>query len=183
MGNRGGKLHDPATRTLGTRRWASRRWISCVLAFKARRRDVMGDGYTELFFLDEATALAAGHRPCFECRRQDATRFADAWRTAHALEKAPLADEMDRALHQSRLEGRTQRAHTAAIEALPDGAMIELESRAHLIWGDALFPWTPSGYGRPRKRCAGDARILTPEVIVAVLAAGYAPSIAWRATS
>ena len=91
MGNRGGRIHlaaDPETGEgprLGRRRWASRQWICCVLAFKGRRRQVMGPGYTELFFLDEATALAAGHRPCFECRRAEALAFAEAWADAAPL--------------------------------------------------------------------------------------------------
>jgi len=75
MGNRGGRMHADH-KTLGSRRWASRQWICCVLAFKGRHRQVWGEGSTELFFLDEVTALAAGHRPCFECRREDAERFA-----------------------------------------------------------------------------------------------------------
>jgi len=81
MGNRGGRIHKD-DRVLGPRRWASRQWICCVLAFRGRHRRVWGDGYTELFFLDEPTALAAGHRPCFECRRQDAIAFAACWRRA-----------------------------------------------------------------------------------------------------
>jgi len=91
FGNRGGRFHTDA-RTLTARRWASRRWICCVLDFKGRQRDVWGRFYTELFFLDEPTALAAGHRPCFECRRNDAEAFAEGWRKAHRLSARPLAE-------------------------------------------------------------------------------------------
>lgn len=102
MGNRGGRIHDPATRTI-VRTQNSRQWICCVLKFKNRHREVMGQGYTELFFLDEVTALAAGHRPCFECRRDDALAFRSHWQDAHELAKPPLATEMDRVLSAERL--------------------------------------------------------------------------------
>src|SRR5271167_1181290 len=100
MGNRGGRLHRD-DRTLGTRRWTSKRWIVCRCEFRGRRRDVWGNGYTELFFLDESTALAAGHRPCFECRRDAAKAF------LAAFPGAPThADAMDEVLHGERLIGR-----------------------------------------------------------------------------
>src|SRR5262245_44426028 len=105
FGNRGGRFHRD-DRTLGSRRWVSRTWICCVLEFKNRQRDVWGKSYTELFFLDEVTALAAGHRPCFECRRKDAVAFADRWRQARKLSARPLAIEMDEVLHAERLDGR-----------------------------------------------------------------------------
>ena len=86
FGNRGGRFHTDA-KTLSARRWASRQWICCMLDFKGRQRDVWGRFYTELFFLDEPTVLAAGHRPCFECRRKDAEKFAEQWRAAHRLRR------------------------------------------------------------------------------------------------
>ena len=98
MGNRGGRIHT-GERTLARRRWSSRQWICCVLDFKARHRSVWRDGYTELFFLDEVTALAAGHRPCFECRRRDATAFAECWRRGLRLPARPRAAQMDERLH------------------------------------------------------------------------------------
>ena len=101
MGNRGGRFHTDA-KTLTARRCASRQWISCVLDFKGRRRDVWGRFYTELFFLDEPTALAAGHRPCFECRRKDAETFAEKWREARRLSRRPYTPEMDDILHHPR---------------------------------------------------------------------------------
>src|SRR5579864_4645810 len=116
MGNRGGRFHTDAKR-LTARRWASRQWICCALDFKGRQRDVWGRFYTELFFLDEPTALAAGHRPCFECRRKEAEAFAERWREARRLAARPLADEMDEVLHAERLHGRAKRLHRRAIAA------------------------------------------------------------------
>src|ERR1041384_3793105 len=110
FGNRGGKFHRD-DRTLGARRWTSRQWICCVLDFKGRQRDVWGRYYTELFFLDEVTALAAGHRPCFECRRKDADEFATLWQEAFKLPNRPRAGDMDSVLHAERLAGRAKRLH------------------------------------------------------------------------
>jgi hypothetical protein len=117
FGNRGGRFHRDG-QTLGARRWVSRRWICCRLDFKGRHRDVWGRGYTELFFLDEPTALAAGHRPCFECRRADARAFAAAFARGHAMS----ADEIDRVLHAQRLDGRAKRGHRRALDGLPAAA-------------------------------------------------------------
>ena len=138
MGNRGGRFHN-FDRTLGRRRWASRQWIACLCEFKGRRREVWGKFYTELFFLDEPTALAAGHRPCFECRRKDAEAFAERWRKARRLAARPLADAMDDVLHGERLAGRAKRLHRRKIDALPDGAFVVLEGEAFALRGDALL--------------------------------------------
>src|SRR6202012_4861601 len=108
MGNRGGRFHSDA-KALTTRRWASRQWICCLLEFKARQPDVWGRSYTELFFLDEPVALAAGHRPCFECRRQDAAAFAEKWREGFGLRAPPRAGAMDEVLHAERLDARAKR--------------------------------------------------------------------------
>jgi len=171
FGNRGGKFHRD-DRTLGRRRWASRQWICCVLDFKSRHRDVWGRYYTELFFLDEVTALAAGHRPCFECRRKDAQAFAALFPRAH---KAP---DMDTILHRERLIGRTKRLHRSALDALPDGAMIAGAGagEAFALRGAHLLRWTPSGYDKalPRPRDI-DVYVLTPPSIIDVLKGGYAP--------
>ena len=115
LGNRGGRFHRD-DRTLGRRRWVSRAWICCLLEFKARQREVWGRGYTELFFLDEPTALAAGHRPCFECRRRDALAFAAAVAVGSGLASAPRAAEIDAVLHRERLEGRLKRTHQLAAD-------------------------------------------------------------------
>lgn len=172
MGNRGGRLHRD-DRTLATRRWASRQWICCVLDFKNRQRQVFGQGYTELFFLDEVTALAAGHRPCFECRRKDAENFAALFSGKTRRASAPA---MDVVLGAERLDGKTKRCHRRKIDALPDGAMIELDGEAYAVRGKRLLRWTPSGYAgakrRPRKVAVD---VLTPPSILAVLAAGYRP--------
>ena len=154
FGNRGGRFHRE-DRTLGVRRWASRAWICCVLEFKGRHRTVWGHGYTELFFLDEPTALAAGHRPCLECRRHDAMRFAQCWAAAHGFAERPRAAEMDRVLHLERLEGRRKRRHSLPIDTLPDGAMLRFSGAPEAIFavrGDRLLPWSPQGYGEPQSR-------------------------------
>lgn len=172
MGNRGGRIHSN-DRTLAARRWASRQWICCVLDFKNRQRDVWGQYYTELFFLDEVTALAAGHRPCFECRRQDAQAFAALFSRTRMRAKA---GDMDAVLHAERLNGKAKRLHRRAIDSLPDGAMIALGGEAFALHGKHLLNWSPQGYTnarhRPRK---GDASVLTPPSILNVLARGYVP--------
>jgi hypothetical protein len=175
MGNRGGRFHTDA-KTLTARRWASRQWICCVLDFKGRRRDVWGRFYTELFFLDEPTALAAGHRPCFECRRKDAETFAEKWREAHRLSRLPYAPEMDVVLHHERLRGRAKRLHRRNLDELPDGAFAAFDRTAFAIQGNALLRWTPNGYHDRKPRPPGiSVDVLTPPTILAVLSAGYKP--------
>ena len=172
MGNRGGRIHRD-DRALGARRWASRQWICCRLNFKGRQRSVFGAGYTELFFLDEVTALAAGHRPCFECRREDANVFAANWERATGSRlRAP---EMDLVLHAERLEGRRKRTHRLPLDALPDGAMIALDGHAFALRGSKLLRWTPEGYSQAQCPHTDDAEVLTPPSILAVLGAGYRP--------
>jgi hypothetical protein len=181
MGNRGGRFHTGA-QTLTARRWASRQWICCVLAFKGRHRDVWGRFYTELFFLDEPTALAAGHRPCFECRRGDAENFAEHWRTAHHLRSRPRVAEMDQVLHSERLQERAKRRHRRSIDTLPDGAFIVMDGKAFAIRGGALLHWTPEGYDARMPRPHGSiVDVLTPPAIIGVLAAGYQPC--WHPTA
>jgi hypothetical protein len=175
MGNRGGRFHTDA-RGLTARRWASRQWICCVLAFKGRQRDVWGRFYTELFFLDEPTALAAGHRPCFECRRQDAEGFSEHWHRAHGLRNPPRAAEMDRVLHRERLQGRAKRRYRGKVDDLPDGAFLVLDGTPFAVRGNALLRWTPKGYdARVRRPRGAMVEVLTPPAIVGVLSAGYAP--------
>ena len=175
FGNRGGRFHTDA-RTLTRRRWATRQWICCVLDFKGRQRDVWGRYYTELFFLDEPTALAAAHRPCFECRRKDAEAFAEAWRATQKLRVRPYADEMDEVLHRERLDGRAKRLHRCAIDTLPDGAFIAIDRVSYAVKDNALLRWTPQGYDGRKKRPQGAAvDVLTPPAILAVLSAGYRP--------
>jgi hypothetical protein len=175
MGNRGGRFHTQA-RTLTVRRWASRQWICCVLAFKGRQRDVWGRFYTELFFLDEPTALAAGHRPCFECRSQDAEIFAETWRKARRRRQRPRAADMDRVLHRERLQGRAKRRYRRSADGLPDGAFIAIDGAAFAIRGDRLLRWTPDGYRERIPLPRGSmVDVLTPPAILKVLALGYQP--------
>ncbi len=168
MGNRG-VLHgeDGEHR----RDWQVRRWIACRLEFKGRHREIRRPGrWTELFFRDEATALAAGHRPCAECRRADYRRWQAAWPHADSG-----ADAMDRMLHADRLDGRSKRTYEARLGELPGGAMVERAGRAWLLAEGCLLPWSPGGYGDPQPAPArATVTVLTPAVTVAVLRAGYA---------
>jgi hypothetical protein len=184
FGNRGGRFHRD-DRTLGLRRWVSRCWICCVLAFKGRHRNVWGKGYTELFFLDEPTALAAGHRPCFECRRADAKAFAAAFARGRGSSAVPRAPEMDRVLHAERLDGRAQRRHRLPIDDVPDGAFLVLPDdpvRPFVVRGKSLLQWTSTGYTMRRPRPRGIVvDVLTAPAIVAALASGYHPH--WHPTA
>ena len=173
MGNRGGQIHD-AQRKLGPRRWSSRQWICCVLDFNGRHREVWSGGsYTELFFLDEVTAFAAGHRPCFECRRKDAEHFAALFSGKAKRASAPA---MDLVLHAERLDGKEKRLHRRDIDELPDGAVIARDGEAFAVRGKQLLQWTARGYNamQPRPR-AIEAGVLTPPSMVKVLEAGYRP--------
>jgi hypothetical protein len=172
MGNRGGRLHDEH-RKLGARRWVSKQWICCRLEFNDRHRIVWGDGYTELFFLDEVTAFAAGHRPCFECRRKEAEHFATLF--SGKAERASAA-AMDQALHAERLAGKAKHLHRHALDTLPDGAMIARGDEAFALRGNKLLRWTPAGYSETLARSRGvTVDVLTPPSMLAVLTRGYAP--------
>ena len=174
MGNRG-CLHDAAQRI--RRSWALERWIVCALQFKGRRRTVMTPGrYTELFFLDEATALAAGHRPCAECQRERYELFRAHWAAPRSVTGPLSAGEMDDVLHAERLDAaRAKRTYVERLSRLPVGVMVaDDEARAHLVLADALRAWSPAGYGPRRARAPGaPMRVLTPPSIVRVLARGY----------
>jgi len=175
MGNRG-IIHDPATRTLLSRRWSTKAWIICVCEFRGWRRAVMARrSWTELFFLDEASALAAGHRPCFFCRRADANRFRAAWAEGHAV-PPPRASEMDEVLHGERLDGRVKRLHPLRepVEALPDGAMIQAGGETLLIVKGKALHWSFDGY-QPANMPAGDVQLITPPSTLRALVAGYRP--------
>ena len=176
MGNRGGKLHDPETRTL-VRTQSSRQWITCVLQFKSRQREVMGTGYTELFFMDEVTALAAGHRPCFECRRRNALSFQAAWQASQTLAVAPSAPDMDRALSaERRAKGGAKITWTARSGSLPDGAMVRVDDNMLAVHDRKFLPWTASGYGAGVPLDLNlDVEVLTPPTIARILHAGYQP--------
>ncbi len=183
MGNRG-ILHDDH-RTI-VRPWHGKRWIACVLQFKGRHRVVMRPHtYTELFFLDEATAFAAGHRPCAECRRADFERFRDLWTSSFG--GTGRVDPIDATLHEQRLDGRRKRTYRERIGALPRGTFVALDDSAWLVAGShktqaagsanvTLLRWTDGGY-TDRRTISADTSVgvLTPPALVRMLAAGYRP--------
>ena len=161
LGNRGGRFHGEGQR-LGRRRWASRHWICCELHYKNLHHEPMGRGYTSLFFLDEVTALAAGHRPCFFCRRAEARAFLGGERVS----------DFDRRVHAERLGPRPE----VASDALPHGAMAEFGGAAYAAKGPLLLRWSFGGYGGVMPRNASlRGRLLTPPSIAAILRAGYTP--------
>ncbi len=184
-GNRG-VIHDPATRTLLKRRWATRAWIICVCEFRGKRREVMGRntpsgnaGWTELFFLDEVTALAAGHRPCFYCQRERAKEFAARYGEVFGVVK-PRVPEMDARLHGERLAagGKLVGLKAGELERLPDGAMVARDGDAYAVRQGRLWHWTFEGYEVSRggiEMAAPGFLLLTLATTVAVLRAGYKP--------
>ena len=174
-GNRG-IIHDPATRTLLKKRWSTPAWITCVCEFRGWRRQVMGGrSWTELFFLDEATAFAAGHRPCFFCRRDDANRFRAAWEKGNGVAKV-LARDIDAVLHRERLDRGRKRLHPLAmpLNELPDGAMVQAGDESYLIAQGRVLQWSLAGYGEA-EGAIESAMLLTPPSTLRVLAAGYRP--------
>ena len=181
MGNRG-KLHDYAGRI--QRNWANKSWITCLLEFKNRHRTVMSpSSYTELFFLDEATALSAGHRPCAECRRKDFSEFKTLWLLSNSNH---LADStirsIDPVLHDDRVgKDRCKRVFSETLEHLPDGTFIthpRTPDRYYLWFKKRLCNWTPNGYGRSTRTDLNTiVQVLTPRSIVRTLRAGYEPAL------
>ena len=180
MGNRG-ILHDPEGHV--RRPWQVKRWLMCVLEFRGRHRTVMSPNrYTELFFLDEATGLAAGHRPWPECRHARFVAFRDAWAAGNrrVVGPGPIgADAMDGRLHAERVGPGRQRHSPGEIDDLPDGAFVTLDDAdAFLIRGDALLRWSPGGYRERRRRPKGEfVTVLTPASTVRAIRSGYAPGI------
>jgi len=177
MGNRGGTLHNGDREIV--RCYKSRRWITCALEFRGRHRDVMSaNRYTELFFLDEVVAFAAGHRPCAECRRERYNAFRSAWSRAKEQDRLPFADDMDLELHPVQIDRRKKVTYEAALRSLPDGCFVPIEGRAYRVLGDALLHWTPEGYARRQARPKNAiGTVLTPEPIVACFRQGYRPEI------
>ena len=174
-GNRG-IIHDPATKTLLRKRWASPAWITCVCEFRGWRRKVMGGrSWTELFFLDEATAFAAGHRPCFFCRRDDAKRFRAAWEKGNGVPSV-LARDIDTALHRERLDRGSKRLHPLPmpVAALPDGAMVQAGADSFLIVQGRVLQWTMAGYEKTQA-VLDHALLLTPPSTLRAIGAGYRP--------
>lgn len=175
-GNRG-IIHDPATKTLLKRRWTTRAWLICSCRYKNRHREVMANrSWTELFFLDEAVALAAGHRPCFRCRRDAAERFRVCWASAKD-EARPSVGAMDSTLHAERLDQhRCKRLHpvTSRLDALPDGAVVAAGGAAYTLHAGLAHRWTATGYASPEILHGADW-LLTPPSTVMALIAGYRP--------
>lgn len=171
-GNRG-ILHDPATKTLLTKRWATQTWLICDCEFKGRCREMMaGRSWTELFFLDEAVAFAGGHRPCFLCRRGAAEQFRVCW--AKAKEEAPpSAAHMDSTLHAERLDHGRKRLHplTLLLDDLPDGAVVAVDGEAFTPRGGLAHRWTPEGYARSEIFHDADWLLTPPSAFIA----GYRP--------
>jgi len=168
MGNRG-CLHDAAGRI--RRGWSGRRWITCRTDFRGRKRALMTPGrYTELFFLDEATACAAGHRPCAECRRADYLRFRALW--VAVLGGDGGADTIDRALHRARLDGARRRLGLARLADLPAGAMVVAGDAPALVARGGLWRWSFQGYS-PLPSAQGQLPVLTPDPLVRLMRAGW----------
>jgi hypothetical protein len=174
MGNRG-RLHR-ADGTFGASLWTTRAWIACALSFGDRRRRIMApDSYTELFFLDEATAYAAGHRPCAECRRAEFRAFRALWEAAFGPARAPAIDAV---LHAARVRrDRSKVVFAAAADGLPDGTMIRTGAGPALLLGRAALPWTPAGYDGPQPRPRGTVCVLTPAPVVDLFRAGLRPAL------
>jgi hypothetical protein len=171
-GNRG-RLHDE--HGVIRRRWQVKRWISCHLEFRGRYRaggPMAPNRYTGLFFLDEATALAAGHRPCAECRNADYRSFLE-------LTGASGADDLDLRLHSERLGNDVagRRLHERRCEELPDGAFVLLDGAPYVVVGDALLEWTAGGYARRRRRPRGGVSVITPPTSLGVLVSGWRGSV------
>ena len=183
FGNRGGRFHDAVTLSVKGRPWASRQWITCVNDFKGRRemrkatgRSVWdGKRYTELFFCDEVTALAAGHRPCMECRRADAMAYRRATVAGGAFETLVACPALDAQLDGERREGRAKRTHQIPFADLPEGAMVQLHGGAFALRAGSLLPWAHDGYGARMAIPSGIAEVLTPPTSLAALRGGFQP--------
>lgn len=184
MGNRG-RLHHVSGKIL--RPWQVTRWLLCRLEFNGRKRTVMGPNtYTELFFLDEATGLAAGHRPCFECRRASYHAFASAWARGNPqlieAVQTPTAGLIDLRLHEERIGAdNAQKTHRAKLEDLPDGVFVTLDDDRNqplLVHRGFLYRWTHAGYStRVRHDLRRSVTVLTPRSTVNAIASGYAPEV------
>lgn len=174
-GNRG-CLHDEEGRI--RRRYAVKRWISCRLVFKDWHRAplLQAGRFTELFFLDEATALAAGHRPCALCRRADYARFSSLWLDLHGEQGA---DTIDERLHAERVDPDTRRhrLHEAELDDLPDGAFVLHERAPTLVRGSELRAWSPNGYTERSLRPTGETALVTPPSLVEVLRRGWSSEL------
>lgn len=174
-GNRG-IIHDPATKTLLKKRWSTPAWLTCTCEFRGRHREVMAQrSWTELFFLDEATALAAGHRPCFYCRRDDANRFRAAWEKGNRVHDVRMHD-IDTVLHHERLDHGKKRLHALLVpfDLLPEGAMVQRGEESFLVTQGRALLWSPAGYVAV-EHPPDEAALLTPPSTLRAMNAGYQP--------
>ncbi|MGN6639972.1 MAG: hypothetical protein ACTHJ8_13760 [Mucilaginibacter sp.] len=180
MGNRG-ILHDENQNLL--RPYKLKAWITCVLEFRGRKRTVMAPHrYTELFFFDEATAFAAGHRPCFECRRQDYNRFKSFWlkgNSEYGFDEKISIQKIDEILHRERLNHDGSKVkHQENLNTLPDGTFIEIGGKPHVIFREVIYEWSPFGYGEKKPLPKVETiTILTPKSFVNTFRAGYVPEV------
>ncbi len=179
LGNRG-ILHNEKKEIVAP--WRHKNWVLCQLQFKDRKRTIFGKGtYSELFFLDEATAFAAGHRPCFTCRRERYKAFKDIWIAANAKRlglEQPTIDDIDKVLHSERaIRGGGKVTFRAQLNELPLGTMIDIDGRPHLIWENTLHKWTHQGYEPPEPLCSNQyvVDVLTPASVVAMYRLGFRP--------
>lgn len=186
MGNRG-ILHDEHQQVL--RPFKLKAWLICLLHFKDRHREVMAPNrYTELFFFDEATAFAAGHRPCFECRRKDFEHFKSAWikgNPEYGFSERTSINEIDKILHKERIDSKGQKVtHQDDIKDIPDGAFISIDDKPYLLANRMLHAWSPSGYDKGMPIPAiREVTVLTPASTVNAFKAGYMPQITLHSRS
>ncbi|HEY4150915.1 MAG TPA: hypothetical protein VGM41_18385 [Chitinophagaceae bacterium] len=180
MGNRG-VIHDHNREII--RPFKLDAWITCRLEFKGKRRPIMApDRWTELFFLDEATSFAAGHRPCFECRREDAVRFKLAWlkgNPGYNFNEKTSIREIDKILHKERINrDRSKVTFEEDARAVPNGSFVLLDENPYLVLENVAFLWTPFGYGKAISLlAAGKLTVLTPRSTVNAFRAGYRPQM------
>lgn len=180
MGNRG-RIHNERKQI--TQAFKLKAWLTCKLEFNGRHREVMGaKTYTELFFLDEATAFAAGHRPCFECRRNDFVHFKKMWLQANAefgFDENISIQKIDSVLHSERMNANgSKKTFEININDLPNGSFISVDDCAYLLYKNQLYLWTPFGYESHRVKPANKkVKVLTPHSIVKMFKDGYVPQI------
>jgi hypothetical protein len=178
LGNRG-ILHDDQKRIVTP--WRHKAWVTCQLEFKGRKREIFGEGtYSELFFLDEATALAAGHRPCGECRRARFNEFKLLWSQANNGMVSPKIADIDKLLHAERaIKGGSKVTYEMLMGDLPSGAMIAIDGESYLVWRGKIYRWSHHGYGEPIKIPAAsiEVTVITPRSIVKLFEIGFVPQV------
>ena len=180
MGNRGGAMHNENKELVSLSK--SRRWITCRLQFKGRKRELMSPGlYTELFFLDEATAFSAGHRPCAECRRERFNEFKTKWLEANAESldgSFKSVEQIDKVMHSQRIQNNEKVTFEAPCNTLPDGTMISIDGETYLVWEGKLYLWSFAGYPPSQKSIdEKNVTVLTPKAYVKMFELGFRPVV------